>query len=122
MSYQDDMKTATWQKRRLMLLERDNWKCKTHDCKGQSSQLEIHHIDYIPGNKIWEYPDDMLITLCRDCHSREQERDPAERMLINSMRMKGFMVGDVLSLSVKIDNDARFTEILLKVLRGFQNG
>jgi len=38
------------------------------------------------------------------------------------MRMKGFMVGDVLSLSVKIDNDARFTEILLKVLRGFQNG
>jgi hypothetical protein len=64
----------------------------------------------------------MLITLCRDCHSREQERDPAERMLINSMRMKGFMVGDVLALSVKIDNDARFTEILLKVLRGFQNG
>jgi hypothetical protein len=43
-------------------------------------------------------------------------------MLINSMRMKGFMVGDVLSLSIRIDNDKRFTETLLKVLRGFQNG
>lgn len=122
MSYHDDMKTATWQKRRLQLLERDKWKCQNHDCTGESQQLEIHHIDYIPGQKIWEYPDDMLLTLCSKCHSKEQERDPAERMLINSMRMKGFMVGDVLALSVKIDNEPRFTETLLKVLRGFQNG
>jgi len=122
MSYQDDMKDVMWQKRRLLILERDKWKCQESRCTGKSTKLEVHHLDYIPDKKIWEYPDDMLLTLCSTCHNKEQERPPAEKMLLNSMRMKGFMLGDLLSLSVTIDNKQDFTKWLLHTLRKQQNG
>ncbi len=117
MGYQDDMKNVSWQKKRLKILERDNWSCKSDCCKKRSQKLEVHHVDYIPDLKIWEYPDDMLLTLCSDCHTKENERTGAEKYLLNSMKMKGFLISDVLSLSCKFDTNEQFTQSLLKILR-----
>ena len=68
----------------------------------------------------WDYPDDMLISLCRKCHEAEQQRPKEEKYLINTLRMKGFLVSDLLAHSVLIDTDENFTKNLLKILREFQ--
>ena len=40
-----------------------------------------------------------------------------EKYLSNTLKMKGFLLSDLLALSCKIDTDKKFTETLLKVLR-----
>ena len=122
MSYAGDMKNPLWQQRRLLILKRDNFKCQCPQHEGSHYNLELHHIDYIPGNEIWDYPDDMLMTTCYKCHHKELERYGAEKYLINAMKMKGFWIGDILLLACKFDTDEHFTKSLLEILRKDQNG
>lgn len=46
--------------------------------------LNVHHKYYIEGKKPWEYDNDVLITLCQDCHKLEHQtnRTPVYRNLI----------------------------------------
>jgi hypothetical protein len=53
-----------WQKLRLKVMERDNWKCVS--CKDDSSTLHVHHKRYV--GEIWESPIQDLQTLCDLCH------------------------------------------------------
>lgn len=55
-----------WQKRRKEILSRDGWCCRL--CGKSDGQLHVHHLQYLPGHKPWEYKDDDLITLCASCH------------------------------------------------------
>ena len=115
MSYSERLTDPKWQKRRLEILQRDNWKCTY--CGNDKIELQVHHVDYIPGIKVYEYPDDMLKTLCIECHQNENNREKLEVNLSNTLKMKGFMIGDLLSLSCLIDTNKKFTESLLKMLR-----
>lgn len=67
MNYSEQLKSPMWQKKRLEILNRDNFTCQ--DCGDTESQLQVHHKSYIFGNKVWEYDNDNLITLCETCHS-----------------------------------------------------
>jgi hypothetical protein len=46
----------------------------------------------------------------------------AEKALTATLRIKGFLLGDIMALSSLVDTDIEFTESLLKVLRDQQNG
>lgn len=48
-------------------MKKDNWKCKV--CCEDEKTLNVHHIRYEKGKKIWQYNDCYLITLCEDCHN-----------------------------------------------------
>lgn len=122
MSYKDDLKDVRWQQKRLKILERDKWKCQKTNCSTPEYLLQVHHLDYFPGIKPWDYPDDMLLTLCDNCHGKENGRTELERNLASTLKMKGFLVSDLLALSCKLDTDKHFTETLLKILREMQNG
>jgi 5-methylcytosine-specific restriction endonuclease McrA len=61
-------KSPLWQRKRLEIMERDNFKCC--DCQSDDKTLNVHHKYYIYGKKPWEYADGILITLCEDCHKR----------------------------------------------------
>jgi len=65
-SYSDKLKDPRWQKKRLEIMNRDKWRCFW--CHNDKDQLQVHHIKYISGREPWEYPDAMLITLCKSCH------------------------------------------------------
>ncbi len=65
----DQYKDPKWQKKRLEILERDDWTCVS--CNESSKTLHVHHIFYIKNAKIWDYPDKLLFTLCEDCHKIE---------------------------------------------------
>lgn len=68
MNYSDKLKSPKWQKRRLQILERDEFKCKICKCKEQT--LHVHHINYTSNTDPWDYPDNKLITLCDVCHKK----------------------------------------------------
>ncbi len=55
-----------WQKKRLEILERDNWKCMA--CGEKDRTLHVHHIFYLPRKEPWDIPNGLLITFCEDCH------------------------------------------------------
>jgi hypothetical protein len=114
-SYSKKLGNPLWQRRRLEVFNRDNFTC-TH-CGSDKKELQVHHLDYIPGIEPWEYPLDMLTTLCIDCHAAENGRQRHENYLLNSLKMKGFLVGDIIRLSTKLDTDPFFTNTFKNLLR-----
>lgn len=69
MNFKKQIKSPKWQKRRLEILNRDNFTCQS--CGSTDETLHVHHIKYNKDKMYWEYPDDLLITLCEECHSTE---------------------------------------------------
>ena len=66
-SYRELLKDPRWIKRRNEILSRDNNTCQFCGC--QDKYMHVHHKQYWNGHLPWEYPDNMLVTLCEDCHS-----------------------------------------------------
>ena len=70
--YYKDLKALEWKSKRLKILDRDGYKCVR--C-GSTKNLQVHHIKYLFGHKPWEYSDELLITLCRECHYKEHHKN-----------------------------------------------
>jgi 5-methylcytosine-specific restriction endonuclease McrA len=113
--YSRKLTNPLWQRKRLDVFNRDNFSCTR--CGNSKNELQVHHLDYIPGIEPWEYPLDMLTTLCIDCHAEENARQRHENYLLNSLKMKGFLVGDILRLSTLLDTDPFFTNTFKNLLR-----
>ena len=65
-SYKDKLLDPRWQKKRLKILERDDFKCQL--CGDTETTLHIHHKKYVKGDP-WDSPDIYLITHCEHCHT-----------------------------------------------------
>lgn len=65
-TYSDKLKDPRWQKKRLLVLERDGWKCKL--CGDEKTTLHVHHKKYT-GYSPWDAPEVDLITYCEHCHN-----------------------------------------------------
>lgn len=63
-TYIEKLQDPKWQKKRLKILDRDNFTCTS--CGDNKSTLHVHHISYrrVP----WTVADDQLLTLCSTCH------------------------------------------------------
>jgi len=95
--YSEKFKDPRWQKKRLQVLERDNWECQI--CHDTENTLNIHHRYYKKDTDPWDYPSESLITLCEDCHEIETaERPKSERSILHVLR-KHFMYDDILSIA-----------------------
>ena len=66
MGYSDDLTSPLWQKKRLEIMQRDGWRCQM--CGTDKNSLMVHHLYYEPDKKPHEYDNEVLITLCKDCH------------------------------------------------------
>jgi len=69
MSYADKLRDPRWQKKRLLILQRDRFECR--DCRNSHRELQVHHCFYSKCEP-WEIADEMLLTLCVDCHETRQ--------------------------------------------------
>lgn len=67
-NYSQLLKDPRWQKKRLEIMQRDQFKCIK--CNDNESELHVHHITYLKNLKPWEYPDSILVTLCNNCHHK----------------------------------------------------
>ena len=71
-SYREDLNDERWKMKREKILKRDGYKCRWCGC---IDDLQVHHKyynKYPDGSRVraWDYPDDALIVLCRDCHEK----------------------------------------------------
>lgn len=66
LTYSEQLKHPQWQRKRLEMLDRDNFTCRT--CARDDKTLHVHHKTYIKGRLAWEYEDSNFETLCEECH------------------------------------------------------
>jgi hypothetical protein len=69
-TYSEKLKHPKWQKKRLEILQRDEFKCC--GCLDSESTLHVHHNMYL-GKEPWDTPNECLETLCDSCHEFEHE-------------------------------------------------
>jgi 5-methylcytosine-specific restriction endonuclease McrA len=67
MTYSEQLKHPLWQKKRLEILSRDNFRCTS--CDTNEVQLNVHHGYYDKLLKLWEYDNKTLHTFCLPCHA-----------------------------------------------------
>jgi len=101
MTYSQKLRDPRWQKKRLQILERDDWTCQS--CQSTTKNLQVHHLIYAKRDP-WDYEDQAYQTLCEDCHKERQE-------IVDSLI-------DKLRLSVRNVP----TEDLASFILGFRNG
>ena len=67
-AYSEKFKDPRWQKTRLEVLNRDQWRCRA--CGKGDKTLNVHHLFYSPDliDTPWECPNTHLMTLCDECH------------------------------------------------------
>jgi hypothetical protein len=65
MTYSEKLKDPRWQKKRLEVLEENEWRCEV--CFDDAQTLHVHHDKYI--GEPWETPNEYLFVLCEECHS-----------------------------------------------------
>ena len=100
MDYKEQIKSPKWQKRRLEIMERDNFTCQICGCKDKT--LHVHHTIYIPKREIWDYEDNQLITLCEDCHNNEHGKYAQTLSeYISEMRYAGFTNYEIINYLAK---------------------
>jgi hypothetical protein len=62
--------TADWRAFRAKVIDLDGGICLT--CgrnKANGAVLQVHHKQYLPGHKPWEYPFELCETMCSGCHA-----------------------------------------------------
>lgn len=67
MSYSEKLRDARWQKKRLEIMERDSFHCLCCN-HSVSKPLNVHHLYYEKGLEPWEHENEIMVTLCDDCH------------------------------------------------------
>lgn len=70
--YEQKLMDPRWKAKREKILKRDGYRCTW--C-GKTENLQVHHKYYMkyPDGSFaepWDYPDDKLVTLCKDCHEQ----------------------------------------------------
>lgn len=106
MTYAEQLKSPKWQKKRLEILERDNFTCTS--CGSTEKQLHVHHGAYLGGLKLWEYDNRMLHTLCAGCHSDISDEIYETNVAIGEMEQNGdnYHMIRYISFNIRVLNDA----------------
>lgn len=110
MTYSNLLKDPRWQKKRLEVLERDDWTCLS--CGDSTSTLHVHHGFYRKNCSPWEYPNSSLHTLCEECHGDERGVLNDKIALSDVLSIKGFSGTDFNALMCTIQDSPieRFTD------------
>lgn len=70
MTYSEKLRDPRWQKKRLEIMQRDNFCCIV--CCDSKSELQVHHLIYKKRDP-WDYPNALYQTLCKSCHELRGE-------------------------------------------------
>jgi len=84
MTYSEKLKDPRWQKKRLEIMQRDEFMCQL--CQETEETLVIHHYKY--SGEPWDVEDKYLMTLCESCHESEH-RDMKENKKLLDESMAG---------------------------------
>lgn len=86
-TYSEKLKDPRWQKKRLEILSRDNWRCTK--CGEDKATLHVHHVSY--GGDPWEVDSILLVTLCEHCHTIIEHFKEFTFIRIKKLSKEGFV-------------------------------
>lgn len=88
MTYSEKLRDPRWQRKRLEIMNRDDFRCQA--CRSKDKTLNVHHRFYQRGNDPWDYENEMLVTLCDVCHKKMEDsiRMVAERCAFDEDMIK----------------------------------
>ncbi len=87
MTYKEQLLDPRWQKKRLEILSRDEFRCQ--QCYDDNKTLMVHHLYYGKGLMAWEAENEHLLTLCKECHDYFHDRMPEyQKVVLNNMKLK----------------------------------
>lgn len=129
MTYSQKLKDPRWQKKRLNILNRDNFSCRF--CGDDKTELHVHHKSYY-GNP-WEQVNDELVTLCKYCHMDlkhiDYDVDILKSMILQNegLRLTVYFHEDGISSLVWSYNDSLITcqlltDVSIQKINDFVNG
>jgi hypothetical protein len=101
MTYTEKLHDPRWQKKRLEVFTRDNFTCQL--CKDTETELQVHHKKYIGWKDPWDYANELLITLCRDCHGYMYNDKELPFKII-----KRHVEADVILIVIRVDGQVAF--------------
>lgn len=112
-AYQAKLKSPLWQRRRLHILTRDAFKCQM--CGDTTKTLSVHHRHYLFNRDPWDYPDDLLVTLCDACHKKEEAAADSAQEMLNTMHHWGVFNVEIISffntvIELKIKEKSTYAE------------
>ncbi len=81
LSYEQQLTTFQWENKRRWIINRDHSCCRI--CNEWTTKPDVHHLKYIWGKMAWEYPDELLITTCRECHEEIESLKKLFSMMMN---------------------------------------
>lgn len=104
-TYKEKLPDPRWQRKRLEVMDRDNFSCVR--CFASDKSLQVHHKKYIKGREPWEYDHSELETLCYRCHEKEHNIPAKDSYERNVQTLVGKVVEQpeiIQALDLQIDN------------------
>lgn len=109
MTYAEKLRDPRWQRKRLEILNRDEFTCQL--CGDTETTLHIHHKKYFKGKDPWNIDNKHLVTLCEHCHL-EISRNEYEKCRFNDITIHKVKFGEtryLLFLHIKYSNTINIT-------------
>ena len=105
MTYKEKLLDPRWQRKRLEVMNRDQFKCT--DCGKETETLHVHHKFYLKGSEPWEYENEILTTLCYKCHENEERSKVEFDEYLKYCLVLGYTYGELASIicALVIDHD-----------------
>ncbi len=110
MDYKEQYLDPRWQRKRLEILNRDNFTCR--GCKSTSKTLNVHHLYYIKDRDVWDYLDSCYETVCNDCHKDIHLN--TENDLSGNRAM---VILDLISEYTSPTIQGKYTKLFLEIIR-----
>jgi hypothetical protein len=106
-SYTDLLKHPKWQRKRLEIMQRADFKCE--ECGNDELTLHVHHSYYKKDHAPWEYPNESLHCLCEKCHetvtNTQNRLNDQIRKLCQRYDCLQMLLGYALGIESEIDPD-----------------
>jgi 5-methylcytosine-specific restriction endonuclease McrA len=94
-TYAEKLTDSRWQKKRLEILSRDLFECQMCHSKDHG-MLHVHHRHYLVGREPWDYPGDLLVTLCKNCHRKEEDAATNAPEILNTLHFWGYFNTEII--------------------------
>lgn len=114
-TYGDKLRDPKWQRKRLEVLNRDNWTCLM--CSDFEANLQVHHKSYDQDKDPWQYKNSNFQTLCEHCHPITELYKPAGLRSIVAVKRRNKALQCVEVTTIFIDTEGLMTVSIDRIFK-----
>ncbi len=103
--YSEQYKHPLWLAKRDEMFKKRGRECQK--CSETEKAIQLHHLYYVAGRKLWEYQDWAFQILCKDCHEslHKRKQDPLWEVIVGCLIEEGtWEHGTLLDCAIHFEN------------------